>query len=67
MSQEEIFLYDTLDRMIEELDINRPLKDLIFEIQELYLRDSRPWIIGFSEARIYVRLVASCRSPQAAR
>lgn len=49
MSQEEIFLYDTHDRMIEELDIaNRPLKDLIFEIQELYLSDSRPWIIGFS-------------------
>jgi len=26
----------------------RPLKDLVLEIQELYLADMRPWIIGFS-------------------
>lgn len=26
----------------------RPLKDLIHEIQEIYLGDDRPWIIGFS-------------------
>jgi len=26
----------------------RPLKDLVLEIQQIYLADSRPWIIGFS-------------------
>lgn len=46
---EEAFLYDSHHSLLEDLSIaGRPLKDLIREIQELYLADERPWIIGFS-------------------
>lgn len=49
MSQEEVFLYESHEEMIMEAVIaERPLKDLMGEIQTLYLTDSRPWIIGFS-------------------
>ena len=45
----ETFLYNDHESVIKELTLaGRPLKDLVFEIQELYLADLRPWIIGFS-------------------
>lgn len=43
--------YATHEDMVKELeliDAARPVRDLIIEIQELYLADLRPWIIGFS-------------------
>ena len=46
---DEVFLYESHDKLIDDLSIaGRPLKDLIREIQEIYLSDLRPWIIGFS-------------------
>ena len=47
----ETFLYDSVDAMLADIDTpyaGRPLKDLVFEIQELYLSDAKPWVIGFS-------------------
>ena len=45
----ETFLYNSHSELIDDLAIaGRPLKDLVQEIQEIYLADSRPWIIGFS-------------------
>lgn len=49
MSTEEQFLYPTHLDMIKELLLgNRPLVDLVREIQSIYATDDRPWIIGFS-------------------
>ena len=45
----ELFLYDTPDQQADEVSLaDRPLFDLITEIQDLYLEDPRPWVIGFS-------------------
>ena len=44
-------LYDSIDSMLEDIDslyAGRPLKDLVYEIQQLYLYDDKPWVIGFS-------------------
>ena len=62
-SQKEVFLYDDHPSLIQELAFaGRPLADLIYEIQELYTSDSRPWIIGFSggkDSTTVVSLVVS--------
>ena len=45
----ESFIYSNHNAMLDDLSIaNRQLSDLVNEIQELYLADQRPWIIGFS-------------------
>ena len=45
----ESFLYQSTKEQISELNIaGRPLRDLIFEIQSLYVEDDRPWVIGYS-------------------
>lgn len=45
----ENFIYSNHQSMIDDLSIaNRSLKEVIAEIQSLYLSDKRPWIIGFS-------------------
>ncbi len=45
----DTFIYESHAAMVEDLSIaGRPLKDLISEIQSVYLNDQRPWIIGFS-------------------
>ncbi len=45
----ESFLYRTTEAQISALNLaGRPTRDLISEIQSLYLEDSRPWVIGFS-------------------
>jgi len=45
----ESFLYSSTAEQIEALAIaGRPTRDLITEIQSLYLEDKRPWVIGFS-------------------
>ena len=42
-------LYPTMDEMLVATSIgDRPLLDLIDEIQSLYLEDNKPWVIGFS-------------------
>jgi DNA sulfur modification protein DndC len=48
MTQEQ-YIYSTHQEMVSDLTIaGRPLKDLVSEIQAIYLNDPRPWIIGFS-------------------
>ncbi|PCH58901.1 MAG: DNA phosphorothioation system sulfurtransferase DndC [Burkholderiaceae bacterium] len=43
------YIYGSHFELLDDLAIaDRPLKDLIKEIQDTYLADSRPWIIGFS-------------------
>ena len=38
-----------MDEMLEKTSMaGRPLPDLIKEIQDLYLEDEKPWVIGFS-------------------
>jgi DNA sulfur modification protein DndC len=45
----ESFIYSSHDAMLDDLTIaERPLSDLVNEIQGLYLADQRPWIIGYS-------------------
>lgn len=45
----ESFIYSTHQAMIDDLSIaDRKLSEVIKEIQNLYLSDQRPWIIGFS-------------------
>lgn len=42
-------LYPTMDEMLIATTVaGRPLPDLIQEIQDLYLEDNKPWVIGFS-------------------
>ncbi|MBL7252028.1 DNA phosphorothioation system sulfurtransferase DndC [Alloalcanivorax marinus] len=49
MTAMEQFLYPTHLEMLKDLSISgRPLVDLVHEIQNIYLADDRPWIIGFS-------------------
>lgn len=45
----EQFVYSDHLSMIQELSLgDRPLTDLVREIQNIYSSDDRPWIIGFS-------------------
>ena len=45
----ESFIYSSHKAMLDDLTIaSRPLSDLVKEIQELYLSDQKPWIIGYS-------------------
>lgn len=45
----EKFPFATHLEMIQQMSLgNRPLVDLIREIQTIYVADDRPWIIGFS-------------------
>jgi len=49
MTSKETFIYSTHNKLINDLEIaERPLCDLVAEIQSIYLSDDRPWIIGFS-------------------
>ncbi len=49
MTAQEQFVYPTHLTMIQEFSLgNRPLVDLVREIQTIYCSDDRPWIIGFS-------------------
>ena len=42
-------LYKTMDEMLSSADVSDiPLIDLVMEIQDLYLLDDKPWVIGFS-------------------
>jgi DNA sulfur modification protein DndC len=42
-------LYKTMEELLSDAVIaGRPLPDLITEIQDLYLEDNKPWVIGFS-------------------
>ena len=42
-------LHKTMDEMLTSTSVaGRPLPDLIIEIQNLYLEDEKPWVIGFS-------------------
>ena len=46
---DEVFLYESQSDLIKDVSMaGRPLIDLVLEIQDLYLADLRPWIIGFS-------------------
>ncbi|MXZ45328.1 MAG: DNA phosphorothioation system sulfurtransferase DndC [Gammaproteobacteria bacterium] len=45
----DFYLYENPDDQADEVSIaGRPLRDLVTEIQDLYLEDRRPWVIGFS-------------------
>ncbi|WP_422449114.1 MULTISPECIES: DNA phosphorothioation system sulfurtransferase DndC [unclassified Endozoicomonas] len=47
----ENMLYGSIDEMLaDDMSVyaGRPLKNLLHEIQELYLHDDKPWVIGFS-------------------
>ncbi|PHQ26082.1 DNA phosphorothioation system sulfurtransferase DndC [Marinobacter guineae] len=49
MTAQEQFVYPDHLTMIQEFSLgNRPLVDLVREIQTIYCSDDRPWIIGFS-------------------
>lgn len=42
-------LFPSMDDMLQEAEFaGRPLLDLIQEIQNLYLENNKPWVIGFS-------------------
>ena len=48
MSNKQL-LHPTMDEMLIATSIaGRPLLDLIKEIQDLYLEDKKPWVVGFS-------------------
>jgi len=45
----EATLFASQEEMLAEQSIaGRPLPDLLVEVQNLYLEDNRPWVIGFS-------------------
>ena len=45
----EAFLYSNAREQAEALEpAGRPLSDLVYELRDLYLEDSRPWVVGFS-------------------
>ena len=49
MSKKEKFNFDSHNDILDYLSIaTRPLKELSAEINDIYLSDNRPWIIGFS-------------------
>jgi DNA sulfur modification protein DndC len=42
-------LYKTMDEMLSSANVSDILLiDLVMEIQDLYLLDDKPWVIGFS-------------------
>ena len=46
---EDAYIYETHAELIKEHSIaERPLSELVREIQDLYCSDNRSWIIGFS-------------------
>ena len=48
MSQQEP-LFPSMDEMLEAQEFaGRPALDLVYEIQQLYLENDKPWVIGFS-------------------
>ncbi len=45
----DLFLYETPEEQASDLSFaGRPLRNLVAEIQDLYLEDGRPWVIGYS-------------------
>jgi DNA sulfur modification protein DndC len=45
----ESFLYPTIEAQLDQLAIaGRPTRDLVAEVQRLYMEDDRPWVIGYS-------------------
>ncbi len=49
MTEQEQFVFPDHLSMIRDFSLgNRPLADLVREIQNIYTSDDRPWIIGFS-------------------
>ena len=49
MAMSESFLYSTAEEQATGLaPAGRPLRDLLGEVQNLYLEDQRPWVVGFS-------------------
>lgn len=49
MTEQEQFVFPDHLSMIRDFSLgNRPLADLVREIQNIYSSDDRPWIIGFS-------------------
>ena len=45
----DFFLYETSEEQVSVLSFaGRPLRDLVAEVQDLYLEDDRPWVIGYS-------------------
>ena len=45
----DLFLFETPEEQASDLSFaGRPLSDLVAEIQDLYLEDRRPWVVGFS-------------------
>lgn len=49
MSKKKSYIYNTYTAMLKDLEIaEKPLSDLIKNIQDTYCSDKRPWIIGFS-------------------
>ena len=56
---ENVFPFSTHQELISSQSIaGRPLKDLVQEIQEIYLGDDRPWIIGFSGGKDSTTILA---------
>ncbi|WP_434592502.1 DNA phosphorothioation system sulfurtransferase DndC [Pseudomonas sp. R4-83] len=49
MGAEEVYIYDSHEELVSSMHAaNRPVADLVREIQNIYLADSRPWVVGFS-------------------
>lgn len=49
MKQQRSTLFSSIDEMLQASEFaGRPASDLIREIQELYLENDKPWVIGYS-------------------
>lgn len=49
MESEEVYIYESHQELVSSMSAaNRPVADLVREIQNIYLADSRPWVVGFS-------------------
>lgn len=49
MESEEVYIYESHQELVASMHAaNRPVADLVREIQNIYLADSRPWVVGFS-------------------
>ena len=66
------YQYETHDLMIQDLEVaDSRLSDLIGQITDLYLRDDKPWIVGFSGGKdstvvlslVFQALMRRCRMP----
>jgi DNA sulfur modification protein DndC len=52
-------LYKSMDELLENSNAaGKPTIDLILEIQDLYLEDDRPWVIGFSGGKDSTTIVS---------